>query len=71
MGTWKLGDSPYELIHNWIGLGNCGGKIQVLRYADDKYNLLTFNVAPGDLKAEYHFHPVNNQEYKLIKEHSK
>lgn len=71
IGTWKLGDSSYALIDDWIGLENCGGKIQVLRYINKKYILLTFNVTQGELKAEYHFHPVKNQEYELIKEYTK
>lgn len=71
IGKWKLGDSSYDLKDYWISLGNCGGKIQVLRYINNKYILLTFNVTQGELKAEYHFLPVNNQEYQLIKEYTK
>ncbi|MCQ2347796.1 MAG: hypothetical protein MJZ65_01250 [Paludibacteraceae bacterium] len=71
IGTWKLGDSADDLIDDWIGLENYGGNIQVLRYIDNKYVLLTFSVEQGDLKAEYHFHPINNQEYEHIKDYIK
>lgn len=71
IGNWHLGGSRVQLDNELKEIERKGGEIQILRYTDNKYVILSFTVMPGVLHAEIHDIYLNDKEYSNIKTYIK
>jgi len=71
VGKWEIGILPQVLLQELKSLEENGGDIQVLRYFDDEYRVLSFSVSPGSLYAEIHNIFLTDKEYNNIKKYLK
>lgn len=71
VGKWKLGNSNQILLQELNTLEEFGGDIQVLRYNNNGYRILSFSVSSGSLYAETHNIFLTDKEYNKIKKYLK
>ena len=71
VGKWEIGFSPQVLLQELNSLEENGGDIQVLRYFNNEYRVLSFSVRPGSLYAEIHNIFLTDKEYNNIKKYMK
>lgn len=71
VGKWGIGFSPQVLLQELNSLEENGGDIQVLRYFNSEYRVLSFSVRPGFLYAEIHNIFLTDKEYNNIKKYLK
>jgi hypothetical protein len=71
VGKWEIGFSTQILLQELNSLAERGGDIQVLRYFNNEYRVLSFSVRPGSLYAEIHNIFLTDKEYNNIKKHLK
>ena len=71
VGKWEIGFPPQVLLQELNTLAENGGDIQVLRYFNNEYIVLSFSVRPGSLYAEIHSMFLTDKEYNNIKKYLK
>lgn len=71
VGKWEIGFSSQVLLQELNSLAENGGDIQVLRYFNNEYRVLSFSVCPGSLYAEIHSIFLTDKEYNNIKKYLK
>lgn len=69
VGKWEIGFSLKVLLQELNSLEKNGGDIQVLRYFNNEYRVLSFSVHPGSLYAEIHSIFLTDKEYNNIKKY--
>lgn len=66
VGKWEIGFPIQVLLQELNSLEENGGEIQVLRFFNNEYEVLTFSVRPGSLYAEIHEIYLTDKEYNNI-----